>query len=314
VQTAALDHAIVARTECAVVDVTGPGAVDCIQGIVTNDVVAAGPAGFAFAATLTPKGMILSDLWIARRENALTLFAPAAGLPALRDVLGRTLPPRLARTTERADVTCLRMVGPHAIRLAERVTGTVPEPGRSTVQDVDGASWSIARPALDRPFALQLAGPTEGLERLLARARAAGLTIADEAALEFARILAGWPALTREIQEKTLPQEVRFDEIQGVSYSKGCYTGQETVARLHFRGHANRRLLGLRWEATPDPSVPEVALDGRVVGRTTSAAWVDRIGGYMGLAMIRREVPVGAAVQACGTPARTLDLPIDLAE
>ena len=57
----------------------------------------------------------------------------------------------------------------------------------------------------------------------------------------------GWPALGVEIDERTLPQEVRYDEIGGVSYTKGCYTGQETVARLHFRGHTNRELRGLRW-------------------------------------------------------------------
>ena len=57
--------------------------------------------------------------------------------------------------------------------------------------------------------------------------------------------------LGHEIVEKTLVQEVRYDEIGGVSYTKGCYTGQETVARLHFRGHTNRELRGLRWMSAP---------------------------------------------------------------
>ena len=72
--------------------------------------------------------------------------------------------------------------------------------------------------------------------------------------MQAARILAGWPALGAEIDERTLPQEVRYDEIGGVSYTKGCYTGQETVARLHFRGHPNRELRGLWWRSDePEP-------------------------------------------------------------
>src|SRR5258708_9948328 len=78
------------------------------------------------------------------------------------------------------------------------------------------------------------------------------------AVLELGRILAGWPRLGAEIDQKTLPQEVRYDDINGVSYTKGCYTGQETVSRLHFRGHTNRHLGGLLWQAAPDLERPEI--------------------------------------------------------
>ena len=78
-----------------------------------------------------------------------------------------------------------------------------------------------------------------------ARSTGAGATGGTSEDREAARILAGWPRLGAEIEERTLPQEVRYDEIGGVSYTKGCYTGQETVARLHFRGHTNRELRGL---------------------------------------------------------------------
>src|SRR5207253_1404740 len=86
----------------------------------------------------------------------------------------------------------------------------------------------------------QVTVPVEQGELLAGRLAAAGAVEADPAMLELARILAGWPRLGAEVDEKTIPQEVRFDEIGGVSYTKGCYTGQETVARLHFRGRAGR--------------------------------------------------------------------------
>src|SRR5437773_2242912 len=131
--------------------------------------------------------------------------------------------------------------------------------------------------------------------------------------LELARILAGWPRLGAEVDDKTIPQEVRFDEIGGVSYTKGCYTGQETVARLHFRGHANRQLRGLLFDPEP-PAAPAqgwtavMHLD-REVGRVTSLAFVPEsgvagAGRWIGLAVIRREVASGAMVRAAGRDGR----------
>jgi folate-binding protein YgfZ len=123
------------------------------------------------------------------------------------------------------------------------------------------------------------------------------------------------------MDEKTIPQEVRFDEIGGVSYTKGCYTGQETVSRLHFRGHTNRQLRGLLFETDP-PAVPAtgwsaVMHDEHDVGRVTSIAWLPDGGGsvlgrWIGLAMLRREVPVDAVVRAAGREARVIALPFDV--
>src|SRR2546430_2622869 len=138
------------------------------------------------------------------------------------------------------------------------------------------------------------------------------------AALELSRILAGWPRLGAEVDERTIPQEARFDEIGGVSYTKGCYTGQETVARLHFRGHVNRQVRGLLF----DPEPPAAPADGwsvvtyvdRDVGRVTSLAFVPETGvagagRWIGLALIRREVEPGSVVRAAGRDARVVDLP-----
>ena len=101
------------------------------------------------------------------------------------------------------------------------------------------------------PFAFQITMASAQREPVWQRLVRAGAHSATPAALELTRILAGWPRLASEVDEKTIPQEVRFDEIGGVSYTKGCYTGQETVSRLHFRGHANRQLRGLLFESDP---------------------------------------------------------------
>ena len=105
--------------------------------------------------------------------------------------------------------------------------------------------------------------------------------------LERLRIQAGTPAWGKEIDDRVLPAEAGLTE-RAVSFTKGCYPGQEPIARLHYRGHANRGLRVLRLETTPDPEA-EILYEGKTVGRITSA--VPASGGAVALAYIRREVP-----------------------
>ena len=132
---------------------------------------------------------------------------------------------------------------------------------------------------------------------MFAALRAHGAVAVGAALLEECRILAGHPRDGAEMDDHTLPQEVRLDALGGVSFEKGCYVGQETVARLHFRGHANRRLMGLALAEAAPASLPlEVRGDGPPLGRLTSAAWSEDRGRYVGLAVLRREVEPDAAV------------------
>jgi folate-binding protein YgfZ len=145
----------------------------------------------------------------------------------------------------------------------------------------------------------------------------AGILEAGPVALDCARILAGWPRVGAEVDEKTIPQEVGLEELGGVSFTKGCYTGQETVSRLHFRGHVNRHLRGLLFDAEPAPDVDSVIHQDRDVGRVTSIAWIPepRVSGsgrWVGLAMVRRDVDVGAMVRAAGRDTRVVGLPFVL--
>jgi folate-binding protein YgfZ len=114
---------------------------------------------------------------------------------------------------------------------------------------------------------------------------------ADE--LELLRIRAGTPAWGKEIDDRVLPAEAGLTE-RAVSFTKGCYPGQEPIARLHYRGHANRGLRVLRLDVAPDPGT-ELAYAGKVVGRITSVA--PDGGGSVALAYVRREVPEGAELE-----------------
>ena len=121
------------------------------------------------------------------------------------------------------------------------------------------------------------------------------LDAADPAELEPLRIDAGTPAWGRELDDTILPAEAGLDETH-VSFTKGCYPGQEPIARLHFRGRPNRRLRVLEVEdATPGD---EIALDGKPVGRVTSAVPGKALG------YVRREVPDDAVLEIGGADAR----------
>jgi len=126
--------------------------------------------------------------------------------------------------------------------------------------------------------------------------------------LEVMRILAGTPRFGREIDDRVLPAEAGLTE-RAVSFVKGCYPGQEPVARLHYRGHVNRALRLLELEADHVPEADaEVVHEGKPVGRVTSAARRD--GGVVALAYVRVEVPEDAELEVGHSKARPLDLAV----
>lgn len=138
--------------------------------------------------------------------------------------------------------------------------------------------WPGAREALDEPLVPTIAGEE----------------------LELWRIEAGVPRWGREIDDRILPAEARLDETH-VSFAKGCYPGQEPVARLHFRGHPNRRLRVVELDELPAYDAPLLHA-GRQVGRVTSAARRDD-GSVVALAYVRTEVPDDAPL-ALAAPTR----------
>ncbi len=263
-----------------VLRVTGPGAAACVQGILTNDIEKLSLPGMVHGAVLTPKGMIITTLWCRRDADGITLVVPNEGHAALRTLLARSFPPRLARVSEAPTDTAVWWL----------VGGGNPPDGGDTF-----------RPNGPAPFdALWIGG--------LDNAPGQGRTLRPAWQADALRMLGGWPRVGREIDDKTLPQEVRFDALASVAYDKGCYVGQETVARLHFRGRANRTLRAVIGQGVGPASDVVEDGGGKAVGRLTSLA---RIGSHwMALARVRREVETGDAVRVGEQEAAVHDLPL----
>ncbi|MEP6573255.1 MAG: hypothetical protein ABJD11_11195 [Gemmatimonadota bacterium] len=304
--------AVIVQDTPAIFDVSGPGALQCLQGLLTNDLVKPGEDSLVYGALLTPKGMILVDEWVIRRPGSLLLIGASSGRDVAIELFRRQLPPRLARVSDRTgEIAVAWLHGEQSLgTLRFSGLGAVPEfPGR-VADGGAGTGLVIARAPAGAPFTALLTGDADAISRAIAAFERAGGARGDSLDHEAARIFAGWPALGQEIDEKTLPQEVRFDENEGVSYTKGCYTGQETVARLHFRGHANRELRGLLWEGNAAPlHVGIVNADGRDVGTIRSTIVLP--GCVLGLGLIRREVSPGDTVSAGGIQAEVVALPFE---
>ena len=281
-----MPHAI-PRTD-VVLRVEGPGAVACLQGLFTNDLERAGVGALSWGAVLTPKGMIITDLWIWRREADLLVIVPDLGAAPLLELFRKSFPPRLAKVTD------LRH---------ERAVWWLTAPASELPGDIEAAT-----PSGPAPFQALAIGPHGTSASGLA---SAGWQAAPAFAADVLALLVGWPMLGREIDARTLVQEVRFDDLQGVRYDKGCYVGQETVSRLHFRGHPNRTLRAVMGRGVV-PSDPEITggVEHREVGTVSSllTCGVHWVAG----AKLRREVSDGDRVTVGGHDAAVRLFPITL--
>jgi len=299
-------------TPAAIFRVHGPGAIDCLQGVLTNDLVAPGPGRLVYAALLTPKGMITVDFWVMIGENEVVLIAPAEGRAAATETFRRGLPPRLAAVEDLSDTWSVQWLYGDLVEAAVAETHLVPPlsgPGHVAPFNILGAEVRVASATDTAPFVAVVVGPSETIEHYGDLLSEHGVTAGTADDYHAARILAGWPALGIEIGDKTLPQEVRFEAIEGVSFTKGCFIGQETVARVHFRGQTQKELRGLDWIDLQPLDGTEIANKDRALGQVHSVLVLpDR---RIGLGMVRRDADIGDTVIAGGREATIAPLPFD---
>jgi folate-binding protein YgfZ len=305
------DGAVMVRMPASVVEVQGAGALQCLQGLLTNDLAAPGDGTVVYTALLTQKGMITADMWVLRlRAQRFVLVGDLDARRPMTMTFGHSLPPRLARATDLTPTReALWLMGDLAIAALAAAGVQVPDgESRVTASGQGTEELLVARPHTLAHFRALLVASPKVLERTQQALAQAGVISGTSEDLEAGRILAGWPRLGAEIRDKTLPQEVRYDEIQGLSYTKGCYLGQETVARLHFRGHTTRELRGLIWHGAPELENETVlGPEGQILGTVGSLLVLPKV--TVGLAILRREANPGTVVSTGGHYARVVPLP-----
>ena len=297
---------VVDRSERARVRFAGPKAAATLTGLVTNDIVALEPGHGCYAAALTAKGKLVADLRVFRTADTLLVDTSARAAAGWLDIVRKYVNPRFAKWSDESEATgelgvfgvrAHHVIG-EAIGHAGTTLGVLPPYAHVTMEGEHG-SVTIARvPDLDVE-GYALIGPLGALEALSRRVADAGATFGGLLAYEIARVEAGRPEWGLDVDDATLAQEANLEELHAISYTKGCYTGQETVARVHFRGHVNRHLRGLRLAGTdlPPPRTPLHDESGKSVGDVRTAVLSPRLGA-IALAMVRREVPMGATISA----------------
>jgi folate-binding protein YgfZ len=295
------------RSQRGKLALAGPGAVEFLNGQVTNELNALRPGEGCYAAFLTHKGKMLGDLRIlavgddpAAAPSELLLDCERAALQGLFDMIrhfkvGYDAELR-KRTLERG---LLSLIGPDAGRIA----------GAGELAHDEHANARMAIAGIDAlavrsDVGIDLICEAEDTERLAAELEARGATAVGEQAAECLRIEHGRPRYGVDLDETVIPQEAGLNE-RAVSFTKGCYVGQETVARLHYRGKPNRHLRGLVF-SEPAVAGQELRLGERTVGRITSTVLSPRLG-PIGLALVRREAEPGS-VLSVGEHAATAEV------
>jgi folate-binding protein YgfZ len=292
------------RSERGKLALTGSGAKEFLEGQVTNAVESLHPGQGAYAAFLSPKGKMLGDLRVLDLGDELFLDTERSALQELFNMIRRY---RIGfdvelhkRTVERG---LLSLIGPEARAVAGADDLPAQEHANAPAE-VDGTDVRLV--ATD--VGVDLICDAADTEALAAALRARGAVDVDEGAAEVVRVEAGRPRYGVDLDETVIPQEAGLNE-RAVSFTKGCYVGQETVARLYYRGKPNRHLRGLRLSA-PASAGGELRLGERVVGKVGTAVVSPRLG-PVALALVRREAEPGATVTVGdgGETAEVVELP-----
>lgn len=260
--------------------VRGEDAVSFLDGLLSQDIAAMEPGSVGKALLLTPQGKLRATLTLLRDESAVGLLCDAGREEVVLEDLAR-FKFRVDAVIEKFDGPVLDLIGPNAGATLEHA-GFTRQNGWTHHDQVVVAEVPLG--SLERYV---VAGSFD----VAAVARMAGML-----AFDAVRIEKGEPVTGRDIDEKTIPQEADVVDAS-VSFTKGCYLGQELVARIDSRGRVNRHLRGVvvTTNVVP-PTGASLVFEGKTVGTLTSVAESLAVKAPIGLALVRREVEPGTTV------------------
>jgi folate-binding protein YgfZ len=312
--------AVLDRSGRGWIGVSGQDRASYLQGLLTNDIAALVAGQGCYAAYLTPQGRMISDLWVYELSDRILL--------ALAGDAKDTVLSRLDQFIFTEDVTmqdlssalaCVTVLGPEAARIAGLVLeasaatriSNLPEHGNlratfSSTPVIVLAVQDIGQPGYDL-----LIDPSHG-PALKAAVVAAGAVEIDMSTAEVLRVESGIPKFHSDMDENTIPLEAGI-ELQAISFTKGCYVGQEVIVRVLHRGHGRvaRKLVGLAIEGTevPRPAI-DIQVDGHTIGRITSSVFSQALARPIALGYVQRDfVAPGTRVVVGGDPAAVVALP-----
>jgi folate-binding protein YgfZ len=304
------------RSVLGKVSVTGRDRQAFLQGMLTNDVKGLAPGEGAPAAFLDAHGKVMALLVVYVTADRVLIELPASMTEKTLQTLDRFLISEKAYFEAVDDAfAILSLQGPDARALLEGLAGAPLDlaPYGHAEVSVSGIAIRVINRAEGPGPGFHCWAPDAQRAALQSAFVAAGAVAAGADTLEVLRVEAGQPWYPQDVDDSVILPETRLESL--VSYTKGCYIGQETVARVKYRGHVNRALSGLvvEGERVPDAGA-HVMAEGKEVGRVTSAVRSIALGRPIALGYVRREhFAPGSAVTVADPsgeqPARVVDLP-----
>lgn len=295
---------------------TGRDRQSFLQGMVSNDVARLSPGEGCYAFLLDATGHVLSDARVLCAPDYLLLDVEPGLAPFVAETLERYLIMEKCRIADVTGETRQLFLGGrrassvlHELGIGDTIGWTE---GRNTVVTIGDDALLVAATRLVPGSGFDAYGPPAALDVLAARLAGNGAEEKNDQFLDALRIEAGVPRFGADMDARTLAPETG-EEARAINYKKGCYIGQEIVARIDARGHTNRTLAGFAFPsgaAVPEGGTPVVGGDGKEVGRVTSAALSPTLGQPIALGVLRREhASPGTPVTIAGGPAMVASLP-----
>lgn len=273
------------------IELSGKDRVLFLQNFCTADIKRLLPGHGTEAFVLNVKGHVVAHVLVFAGVQSLTLSTTPG--------MGSKLAAHLERYVIREDVQIADHTAERAVTLlagnawepvVKQALGVVAPPAMygNVAGSWQGLPVELRRVPIVHPAAWLLSTAARDGEQMLAALAAADGIACGDAAFTAARIAAGYPWQGQDVTDKNLPQEVARDPL-AISFTKGCYLGQETVARIDALGHVNKLLCGLRFSGETPAVGSELRAADVAAGTITSAAWSARLGHPIALAYLRRE-------------------------
>jgi folate-binding protein YgfZ len=276
--------AVYALPDRVLVRATGADRTAFLQGMLTNDVAGLRAGEGCAALLLTIQGRVVADVRVAALDDVMLLDVDRSASNAFVEALGRLIIADDVELAPDEETALIGLTGPAAAQL---VPAAALAPFAHTVESVAGVPVRLVRASAVGGDGAILHVRASDVSRVWAALVAAGAMPCGSAALEARRIECGIPRMGLDMGEKTLALEVPVEA--AISITKGCYLGQEVIARGTARGHVNRRLCGLVFAGGVPAAGTPLLHDGHEVGQITSVAHSPALAGPVGLGFVRRE-------------------------
>lgn len=294
---------LVPHRESGLIRLTGADRSAWLQGLFSNDIEALAPGTGCYAVWLTPQGRMLTDATVLHEDDSLTVEVPASLASQVFTQLSDAVFAEDVQLEDESDRW--RWVGLHGPRaaavVARALIGALPSTSTITTESLDALPefgnlpfaqvGRLARVSTYGVPGYLLRVPGDELDHWISRLRLAGAALRSAESVEYARIEAGRPAFLVDMDADTIPLEAGIEQ-RAISFTKGCYVGQEVIVRILHRGGGRvaRKLVGLRLDASCVPQARAVITASRgEIGRVTSAAWSPRQQCPIALAYVHRD-------------------------